>query len=40
VEIGNAMARRGEFFDAQALAPVYVRKPEAEEKWEVQHRAK
>jgi tRNA threonylcarbamoyladenosine biosynthesis protein TsaB len=34
VEIGHAMARRGEFIDPQALAPVYVRKPEAEEKWE------
>jgi len=32
VELGNAMARRGEFIDAQALAPSYVRKPEAEEK--------
>ena len=34
VEIGHAMARRGEFIDAQSLAPIYVRKPEAEEKWE------
>ena len=34
VEIGHAMARRGAFIDPQSLAPVYVRKPEAEEKWE------
>jgi tRNA threonylcarbamoyladenosine biosynthesis protein TsaB len=36
VEIGFAMARRGRFIDAQTLAPVYVRMPEAEEKWEMQ----
>jgi len=32
--IGHAMARRGEFTDAQRLAPIYIRRPEAEEKWE------
>lgn len=35
VEIGHAMARREECIDAQTLAPIYVRKPEAEEKWEM-----
>jgi tRNA threonylcarbamoyladenosine biosynthesis protein TsaB len=39
MEIGNAMARRGELADPQTLSPVYVRKPEAEEKWELQQRA-
>jgi tRNA threonylcarbamoyladenosine biosynthesis protein TsaB len=34
VEIGYAMARAGEFADADKLAPVYIRRPEAEEKWE------
>ncbi len=34
VEIGDAMAKRGEFTDPQTLSPVYVRKPEAEDKWE------
>jgi hypothetical protein len=32
--IGHAMARRGEFTDAQRLAPIYIRRPEAEEKFE------
>lgn len=33
-ELGHGMARRGAFADADALTPVYIRKPEAEEKWE------
>ncbi len=32
--IGHAMARRGEFAEAQQLTPVYLRRPEAEEKYE------
>lgn len=36
--LGLAMARRGEFTDADVLAPIYVRKPEAEEKWEQANR--
>jgi tRNA threonylcarbamoyladenosine biosynthesis protein TsaB len=38
VELGHTMARRGTFTDPQSLSPVYVRKPEAEEKWEQQNR--
>lgn len=30
--IGHAMARRGAFADPQRLAPIYIRRPEAEEK--------
>jgi tRNA threonylcarbamoyladenosine biosynthesis protein TsaB len=33
-EIGWAMARAGQFTDAQSLTPLYIRKPEAEEKFE------
>jgi len=33
-EVGHAMARRGEFVDPDRLTPVYVRRPEAEEKLE------
>ena len=33
-DIGHAMARRGEFVEPDRLAPVYVRKPEAEEKYD------
>jgi len=33
-EVGYAMARRGEFVDPDRLTPVYVRRPEAEEKLE------
>jgi tRNA threonylcarbamoyladenosine biosynthesis protein TsaB len=33
-KIGHAMARRGEFADAQRLTPIYIRRPEAEEKYE------
>jgi tRNA threonylcarbamoyladenosine biosynthesis protein TsaB len=32
--IGHAMARRGEFADPQRLTPIYIRRPEAEEKLE------
>ena len=37
--IGHAMARRGEFADPQRLTPIYIRRPEAEEKYEVSKRA-
>jgi tRNA threonylcarbamoyladenosine biosynthesis protein TsaB len=33
-EIGGAMAREGLFSDPDRFAPIYIRKPEAEEKWE------
>jgi tRNA threonylcarbamoyladenosine biosynthesis protein TsaB len=33
-QVGYALARAGRFVDAQLLVPVYVRKPEAEEKYE------
>jgi tRNA threonylcarbamoyladenosine biosynthesis protein TsaB len=33
-EIGWALARAGRFADAAALTPIYIRKPEAEEKYE------
>jgi tRNA threonylcarbamoyladenosine biosynthesis protein TsaB len=33
-EIGWGMARAGQFTEAQALTPLYIRKPEAEEKFE------
>jgi tRNA threonylcarbamoyladenosine biosynthesis protein TsaB len=33
-KIGLEIARRGEFADPDRLTPIYVRKPEAEEKWE------
>jgi tRNA A37 threonylcarbamoyladenosine modification protein TsaB len=33
-EIGGAMAREGKFTDPDRFAPIYLRKPEAEEKWE------
>ena len=32
--LGFEMARRGEFVEAMELSPIYIRKPEAEEKWE------
>lgn len=32
--LGHAMARRGEFADPQRLTPIYIRRPEAEEKYE------
>ena len=34
--IGSEMARRGEFADPDRLVPIYIRQPEAEEKFEVQ----
>ena len=37
--IGQAMARRGEFADPDRLTPLYIRKPEAEEKWEANQNA-
>jgi tRNA threonylcarbamoyladenosine biosynthesis protein TsaB len=33
-KIGERMAQRGEFTDPFKLTPIYIRKPEAEEKWE------
>jgi tRNA threonylcarbamoyladenosine biosynthesis protein TsaB len=33
--IGTTMAAAGEFADPQTLTPIYIRKPEAEEKWEL-----
>ena len=39
-QIGMAMARRGEYVDPDRLTPIYIRKPEAEEKWELSQRAK
>jgi tRNA threonylcarbamoyladenosine biosynthesis protein TsaB len=33
-ELGWGMARRGEFVEADRLTPLYIRRPEAEEKWE------
>ena len=35
--LGYRMARDGQFTDAQSLAPIYIRKPEAEEKYEAAH---
>lgn len=35
--LGGVMARVGEFVDPDRFAPIYIRKPEAEEKWESQH---
>jgi tRNA threonylcarbamoyladenosine biosynthesis protein TsaB len=34
--IGGEMARRGEFADPDRLTPIYIRKPEAEEKFDAQ----
>lgn len=36
-QIGSRLARAGHFVDPQALAPLYIRRPEAEEKWEQLH---
>jgi tRNA threonylcarbamoyladenosine biosynthesis protein TsaB len=33
-KIGISMARAGEFADIDRLTPIYIRRPEAEEKWE------
>jgi hypothetical protein len=32
-EVGEGMARRGEFTDPERLVPVYIRLPEAEDRW-------
>jgi hypothetical protein len=32
--IGTEMARRNEFADPMTLSPIYIRRPEAEEKWD------
>jgi tRNA threonylcarbamoyladenosine biosynthesis protein TsaB len=37
-QIGGAMARAGEFSDPDRFAPIYLRKPEAQEKWEARNR--
>lgn len=36
-KIGEAMAHSGQFVDPFVLTPIYIRKPEAEEKWDVLH---
>jgi tRNA threonylcarbamoyladenosine biosynthesis protein TsaB len=36
--LGHAMARLGEFTDPDRLVPIYIRRPEAEEKWDAAHR--
>ena len=38
-EIGFRMARAGEFVDPDRFTPIYIRKPEAEEKWDATHGA-
>ncbi len=35
--VGHAMARQGNFVDVDRFTPIYIRKPEAEEKWEKAH---
>ncbi len=35
--IGMSMARAGAFADVDRLTPIYIRRPEAEEKWETLH---
>ena len=37
-QIGHRMARANQFTDADKLTPLYIRRPEAEEKWEQVHR--
>lgn len=39
-ELGGAMLRESMTIDPQKLSPLYIRKPEAEEKWEQQQSAK
>ena len=39
-KIGGAMARRGEFADPDQLTPLYIRRAEAEEKWDAMHGTK
>lgn len=36
-KLGQAMASHGEFTDIDAMIPIYVRLPEAEEKWQQKH---
>jgi tRNA threonylcarbamoyladenosine biosynthesis protein TsaB len=36
-QIGRKMAEAGQFTDPDRLTPIYIRKPEAEEKWEQQN---
>ena len=38
-QIGGRMARAGEFTDPDRFTPIYIRKPEAEEKWEANRKA-
>lgn len=38
-EAGIRLAREGRFVDPDRFAPIYIRKPEAEEKWEQAHAA-
>jgi len=33
-QLGRAMASRGEFIEPDRLIPIYIRRPDAEEKWE------
>jgi tRNA threonylcarbamoyladenosine biosynthesis protein TsaB len=35
--LGAAMARAGEFMDPDRFTPIYIRRPEAEEKYEARH---
>lgn len=35
--LGTAMAGAGRFIDPDSFTPIYIRKPEAEEKWETLH---
>jgi len=37
-KLGYAAAQRGEFVDAMQLTPIYIRMPEAQEKWEAARR--
>jgi tRNA threonylcarbamoyladenosine biosynthesis protein TsaB len=36
-QLGAAMARAGEFVDPDRFTPIYIRRPEAEEKYEARH---
>ena len=38
-EVGAEMARLGHYADPDRLTPIYIRKPEAEEKWDALHGA-
>lgn len=37
--LGDALARASQFTDPKRLLPIYIRKPEAQEKWEAQNAA-